>query len=234
MKKLLLAIFSLLALSTFAQKDIEVSIVLPQEGEIIRKGQNFNLAGIIKNTGMETIYPTDTILVIFSINGNPLTINGGNIFIAPNADSLERDSVTGIIFPNLSLNVTQEDTDAQFCVTAVIRNGTIVAESNTANNDSCHKVQLLFPTAVNEIELAASSVKVFPNPVSDVLNITIDYNKASTVNVLDITGRLIETVAIENGAAKVQVGGLGHGIYMYQIMSKEGKNIKSGKFTVNN
>lgn len=97
---------------------------------------------------------------------------------------------------------------------------------------SC-RVYTLF-NSLTEIEKAAQSLSVYPNPASEVINFTIDYNKASSVQMMDITGRVIETVNFNMNNAQVDVRNYNAGVYLYQVLNNEGQVVKTGKVTVNN
>ena len=88
--------------------------------------------------------------------------------------------------------------------------------------------------SLTEIEKAAESLSVYPNPASDLINFAIDYNKATAVKMMDITGRVIETVNFNLNNAQVDVRNYNAGIYMYQVLDNEGNIVKAGKVTVNN
>jgi hypothetical protein len=84
-----------------------------------------------------------------------------------------------------------------------------------------------------QLTAAATSLKVYPNPVNDVLNFDMEYNKPAQVVVMDVTGKSIATTHFELGKASLNVNNFSKGIYFYQVSNDEGKMIKAGKFTVN-
>jgi hypothetical protein len=109
---------------------------------------------------------------------------------------------------------------------------TVSGTQATFQAASC-RVYTLF-NSLTEIEKAAQSLNVYPNPASDLINFAIDYNKATTVKMMDITGRVIETVNFNLNNAQVDVRNYNAGIYMYQVIDNEGNIVKAGKVTVNN
>ncbi len=109
---------------------------------------------------------------------------------------------------------------------------TVVGTSATFQGASCRAYTLY--NTVTEIEKAAASLSVYPNPATEVINFDIDYNKASKVEIMDITGRLIETVSFNLNNAQVNVRNYNAGIYLYKVSNSEGQVVKTGKVTVNN
>ena len=85
--------------------------------------------------------------------------------------------------------------------------------------------------SVNDI-IDNSSFKVFPNPVSSLLNVDFDLLEVSDVNMqlLDMNGRVILSSDIKNASAiheQLNVQGLSSGIYNLNIRTpKQSKNVK--------
>ncbi|WPO83876.1 GEVED domain-containing protein [Chryseobacterium sp. JJR-5R] len=82
--------------------------------------------------------------------------------------------------------------------------------------------------STNETVAAKNSVKVYPNPFSDVLNIS-DAADVKNVLVTDVSGRLIKTLA--NPGSAIQLGDLKQGIYLITLEMKNGsrQTVKSIK-----
>lgn len=87
-------------------------------------------------------------------------------------------------------------------------------------------------SAVNTIK-SFENVSVFPNPMSDVMNIKINAFTPGNISIklLDYTGRLVQTLnnnqLIQGGSNNLSfnVGNFANGMYMVQIENKEGVNI---------
>jgi hypothetical protein len=73
--------------------------------------------------------------------------------------------------------------------------------------------------ATNEIKDTKNSIKVYPNPFSDVLNIS-DIKNVKNVLVTDIAGRLVKTIA--NPSSALQLGELKQGMYLVTLEMKDG------------
>lgn len=86
-------------------------------------------------------------------------------------------------------------------------------------------------TGINEV-LSSANVTVFPNPAENELNITIDGSKTESVQLFDITGRLMNTYAVENNYVLINTTAFANGIYTYSIIGKENVILNRGKFTI--
>lgn len=249
MKKIvLLAAFALASLFTFAQRTIDwqtLSIDSPSVMRSTATGTVINLQAVLKNLGPDSITVGDSVWFQFAItNLNPIIYYPGpsqNTYNIIRPTKTYKTGDTMIVIRNLTTTAIVNTTlSANLGVISFVRGTGITAEGQAtgANNTVLKTVtwfnQAGFPLGkAEEFELAASTLKVYPNPVSDVLNFDIDYNKASTVNVLDITGKLIETVSFDLNKAQVNVSNYNKGIYLYQVMTTEGELLKAGKFNVN-
>lgn len=92
-------------------------------------------------------------------------------------------------------------------------------------------LKVLPVTGINEIT-SSVKVNVFPNPADNELNMMIDGAKTESVQVFDITGRLMNTYAVENNTVLINTSAFANGIYTYSIIGKENGVLDHGKFTV--
>lgn len=72
--------------------------------------------------------------------------------------------------------------------------------------------------------LTKSDVKIYPNPVVDILNIESDVNKNS-IKLFDITGKILESHTINDKKLSIIVNHLSKGIYIIEIENEKGKTI---------
>lgn len=98
--------------------------------------------------------------------------------------------------------------------------GDITAEVGSTNliDFVQHVVDSETATNVNNLEI--SGVKVFPNPVNNVLAVEIQSGKANNAvfNLSDMSGRLVLTKEF-NRSANIDVSNLHNGVYLYEIIS---------------
>ena len=161
------------------------------------------------------------------LNNNLIT-NGTSPILQLYTGGLATDSSVTRSLNGLALNFNSA-ANVIICAIAVLDGDTV----NDTDNADCASVSLAFNTGLSAVELAANSVKVYPNPASDVVNFSIDYNKARTVNVMDITGKLVATTDFNLGSAQLDARSLNAGVYLYQIVDTDGVVVKTGKVTIN-
>jgi hypothetical protein len=66
------------------------------------------------------------------------------------------------------------------------------------------------------------SVKVYPNPTTDILNITSDTQQFTAVEIVDLNGRLIKSLEVDTNNVTANVQELKPGLYILNISNKEG------------
>ncbi|MDX2174570.1 MAG: T9SS type A sorting domain-containing protein [Bacteroidota bacterium] len=85
---------------------------------------------------------------------------------------------------------------------------------------------------ISENENYSSKIKVYPNPASDQLSISIDIKEAEKIEITDALGRNISSIKVQNFEAKLNVVNYKNGNYYYKIIDKKNKPITYGKFVV--
>ncbi|WES97846.1 fibronectin type III domain-containing protein [Chryseobacterium arthrosphaerae] len=73
--------------------------------------------------------------------------------------------------------------------------------------------------STSEVAAAKNEIKAYPNPFSDVLNIS-DVSKVKSVSIVDVAGRLVKT--IENPSAVLQLRDLKEGMYLVVLNMNDG------------
>lgn len=105
----------------------------------------------------------------------------------------------------------------------------LIAFSATGN-DTTTQIITVFPTALeNNLSVLAGNVTVYPNPASENVNIefTLTQSADVTVNIIDITGRVLKsnaTTNYSNGLNRIQIetADLTNGLYFVQVISNKG------------
>jgi hypothetical protein len=93
-------------------------------------------------------------------------------------------------------------------------------------------VEFVFnPQGVNDI--AASSIHVYPNPAVGEFNVDIPAGEYATLEVMDVTGKLVKRVKLEEARTKVNVSQLVAGLYIYQVSTVDNTVLKTGKLMIN-
>lgn len=76
--------------------------------------------------------------------------------------------------------------------------------------------------SLTTVNINKTGVKIYPNPVVDILNIETDVNKNS-IKIIDLTGKIIESYTINEKKISVQVNHLPKGIYIVEVENENGK-----------
>ena len=77
-----------------------------------------------------------------------------------------------------------------------------------------------------EDDASLEVLSAYPNPTTDVLNITLSEN-ASTVSILSLDGKLISTEVVNANNLTVNVSDLAAGVYFYEVITAEGDKVRN-------
>lgn len=228
MKKLLLSIFTLVSVAAFAQKDLSIKLLTPMDGTEINSGKPFAVAFTVKNVGHDTIRATDTFRIALYLNTTNLSLLVGAVAMKPGDSanlSPQGGGLAGVTFAN--------DVDTALFIAAISFKDTIAnVDPNDSNDVDFSYVKLrVIKTGVANLQALSNSVSAFPNPANTEFTVTMKSTDA-TVEVMDITGKLINAYPVTMGEAKMDVSNFNNGVYFYQVKTSTNETVKSGKFTV--
>ncbi len=92
---------------------------------------------------------------------------------------------------------------------------------NGCSNTSNISLSVNACTGLGEITTTANGVKVYPNPTKGELNIEFLNDASKTVDVLDLTGRLVQSNNTNSKKMNVNLSSLSNGIYYVKIQSNK-------------
>ena len=72
-----------------------------------------------------------------------------------------------------------------------------------------------------------NSVVLFPNPAKEVVNVQCTMNNVQSVEVIDVYGKVINTVNVVENPTRINVSGLANGMYFVRVTTEEGVVTKS-------
>ncbi len=100
--------------------------------------------------------------------------------------------------------------------------------NKTINSNTTYSAQLYIDpaiaTGVKQINTISSELNIYPNPVKNIL--TIEGQDISTVQIMDINGRIIKTINNNNSIKTIDVSTLTQGIYFVRAGTKVQKLVK--------
>ncbi len=106
-------------------------------------------------------------------------------------------------------------------------------ESLTDTRTSIAEINLRgakLPSGISDPEIKATGLSLYPNPVSDVLNVQTSGLQETVVDIYDLNGKLLITKAI-TGSAGINVSGLPAGLFISKVRTE--KDIEIRKFIKN-
>ena len=110
-----------------------------------------------------------------------------------------------------------------------------VAGENNPGVDSIYQIDLGLPPVVSvDEEEKVIGIKVFPNPVDEVLYFDLDFVGSNTVigmTIYDSLGKRIRSQSLEGKITSVQVDDLPAGTYIFTLKT-ENEFIQAGQFVV--
>jgi len=71
-------------------------------------------------------------------------------------------------------------------------------------------------TSVDDVERGMFSINVYPNPVKDVINVTLNgqHSTNAVISVIDLTGKIVYSAPVNSEAVTIDASGLSSGIYI--------------------
>ena len=86
---------------------------------------------------------------------------------------------------------------------------------------------------------SSNNVIVYPNPSTNYANIIADVAEAASVNIYDVTGKMVSSSSLEQTVnminrkeGVINTSKFSAGIYSYSILDKSGTSLRNGKFSV--
>ncbi len=92
-------------------------------------------------------------------------------------------------------------------------------------------LQALPAVGINE-QSNATTVLVYPNPAQNQINFTVESSKVGAIQVMDITGRMIDYIVVSNDNVAINTSLFANGVYSYALVGKDNVILNRGKFTI--
>ncbi len=180
----------------------------------------------VEKTGLAIVYP----IAITSINGANLNVFGQTINYTINASQGATNYTWITNVAGAQINSTQGTTyssaDTNISVTwpSSFTNGILyVQASNDCGNSPTYTINLLGTVGLNELN--SSAINVYPNPttVNSIVTIQASLTGKSSLQMMDLTGKLIVNTSIEfkNNKAELNLDGLSKGTYLIKLSNDD-------------
>ncbi len=125
-------------------------------------------------------------------------------------------SANSFMFAGATITISPLATTV-YTVTGTDANGCQKSTTIVQNVNEC--------TGLNEITRAGEGVKIYPNPTSGEFTIELSNSTAKTLEVIDLTGRVVYSNAAASEKVKVNLNNLANGIYYVKIQTKSSTEI---------
>ncbi|WP_294670721.1 T9SS type A sorting domain-containing protein [uncultured Fluviicola sp.] len=108
------------------------------------------------------------------------------------------------------------------------QNNNVLAELTAANaNFGTTNTKSFCVNGTNSLNEYTSSWKLYPNPTSEHLTIEVTSGGLKTIDVLNATGQIIQTIQSDEDAITIPASTLAKGMYFIRLSSNEGTSQKS-------
>ena len=67
-----------------------------------------------------------------------------------------------------------------------------------------------------------NSIKLYPNPANDVVNVQCTMYNVQSVEVIDVYGKVIKTMSVTENPTRINVSGLANGMYFVRVTTEQG------------
>lgn len=108
---------------------------------------------------------------------------------------------------------------------ALQSDGKIVVAGMSSNGTDYDFAVVRYNNVITGISFIAeqdAKVKIYPNPASNSFTIETTATQKQTVQVFDITGKLMQTQTMQNGKAIIDASSLAQGVYNVSVTGNEG------------
>jgi len=149
---------------------------------------------------------------IITIN---LTINTVNTVVTQNNAILTADA-TGATYQWLDCNNNYAEISGETSqiFTATV-NGTYAV---AITENGCVDTSLCYTVTISDVEtITTSDITIYPNPAHDFVVIENSKLRIQNLEVLDITGKTIKQLTVNNSEYKIQVEDLKEGVYFIKL-----------------
>jgi len=176
-----------------------------------------NILGCASNYSIAIAVKTQPLVTALSLS-NPEICAGESVALTANgaASYMWYSSSSSVLYQGSTVNIPLQLTTTF----TVVGTGTNSCKGNTTVSQIVEAC-----TGISANQLQTGAVKVFPNPTNGVFTIEMPNAQMNSVELLDISGRLISTTTIGDSKTDIDLSSLASGIYYARIQSDKGSEI---------
>ena len=95
-------------------------------------------------------------------------------------------------------------------------------DANGCVSDDCGEVE--YVTSIEEIEYFNKEVKIYPNPATSILNISLlDVASQYSIQIYNVQGEIVKVVEPNEITTEIDVSNFFSGLYFMRVESNEGR-----------
>lgn len=108
------------------------------------------------------------------------------------------------------------------------QNNILLAELTPSNaNFGATRTESFCVNATNSIQTLANNWELYPNPTSDIMNLKISVEGNKTIEVLNTTGQIVQTIQTDTSFLQIDAKNLAKGMYVIRLITHEGTSQKT-------
>ena len=171
-------------------------------------------------------------VLLWKWNGSSRTIIGGAKNLYPVATS----SMTNATLTIAYTNTLTPDSMCIYVASSYKFPTTGTSLRNRAKEGSViYADNFVYPAStvgVKENNISEIELKAYPNPANTSLYVSTETTDAKTIEIIDLTGKILEVATFTDGKLKLDVSKYNTGLYLYRVTGSNKQSLKTGKFTV--
>lgn len=160
------------------------------------------------------------------VNPNPVVaITGNTLICAGDAANLSA-SATGVN----NFEWKASDLYLQSPFVSVMPQTTTVYTVSGVDNNGCKGTNMVVVavepcTGIKNISGASNRVSVYPNPSNGVFTVELNNSLNKTIEVVDVTGRVVSATQTTNATTEVNISALSNGVYYIKVKSENSTDV---------
>ena len=86
-------------------------------------------------------------------------------------------------------------------------------------------------TSINQFSKESTAPKIYPNPATEYISIKDDFNKVKIIEIYNVVGRRLKTIAVRHAGEQYNVSRLPRGMYMVRMLDGQGSIIRTQRIS---
>ncbi len=207
--------------------DLKVEQLAPVNNATIYNGKPFEVTIKFINVGSTAIPANTPIRLKCYIDADTIVGLSAEAFGLPS--ELKPDSSYSLTVNYTLQNFTINYSNKQFCQKATVIGFT---DPNLNNNYQCANVNLrVTPNSIEQVSIG-NKIELYPNPARDNITFSCSFAINARIALYDMAGRMVASHFVNGTKATLETKGLSDGMYIYNVVDRDGAVLDKGKITI--